>query len=111
MVFLTFFGTWSAPSRSAFPALNEKFNKFKDKGLAVIGVTNETEEELAKFTKSTKIDFPVSSNPPLVAKYYVKLWPQSYLIGRNGVVVWEGPPWKLDNSTIERVLNGAAAQR
>ena len=27
-----------------------------------------------------------------------------YLINRNGVVVWEGPPWKLEDAAIEQAL-------
>src|ERR1700741_513599 len=49
-----FWATWCGPCRASIPHLNETYNKFKDKGLVVIGQDcwEKDEDKVAPFLKS-----------------------------------------------------------
>src|SRR5580658_6381142 len=49
-----FWATWCGPCRASIPHLNEKYTKFKDKGLIVIGQDcwEQDESKVAPFVKS-----------------------------------------------------------
>ena len=69
------------------PHLNRLYQKYKDQGLVVIGVSNETDSKLKAFAQQTPIDYTVLSNgsAPFQA-YSVSGIPCTYYIDKEGIV-------------------------
>ena len=44
-----FWATWCPPCRESIPHLNEIYAKYKEKGLQVIGITDENRAKIVKF--------------------------------------------------------------
>jgi thiol-disulfide isomerase/thioredoxin len=101
-----FWATWCPPCRESIPHLNEIYAKYKDKGLQVVGITDENRAKIIKFEKDVPIEYPVGLD---VGGKYSKPFgiqgiPHAVLVDKSGKVVWEGHPMSLKDSQIEEIL-------
>ena len=105
-VLLEFWATWCPPCRESIPHLIEIHNKFKDKGLVVIGITKEDPGTVVPFMKEMRMTYIVGidAGGRTSATYGVTGIPTAYLIGPDGTVEWEGHPGSLTDEVIESVL-------
>jgi thiol-disulfide isomerase/thioredoxin len=116
-----FWATWCAPCRASIPHLNETYNKFKDKGLIVIGQDcSETDEsKVAPFVKSmgdsmtyrVALDDKEGSEKGKMQETWMQAAgrhgiPTAFLIDTTGHVAWIGHPMTLKEKTIVDVLAG-----
>jgi len=100
-----FWATWCPPCRTSIPHLNEINKKFKDKGLVVIGISDESKEVVEKFQKTLPMDYHVAvGGKEIEKKIGINGIPHAFIVGKDGKVVWEGHPMKLTDSDIEKVL-------
>jgi len=104
-VIVEFWATWCPPCRTSIPHLNEINKKFKDKGLSVIGITDETKEVVEKFQKSTPMEYHVAVGGAAIQKKFgINGIPHAFVVGKDGKIVWEGHPMSLKDSDIEKAL-------
>jgi thiol-disulfide isomerase/thioredoxin len=116
-----FWATWCGPCRASIPHLNETYNKFKDKGLIVIGQNCwETDEsKVAPFIKTmgdkmtyrVALDDKEGSEKGKMADTWMTAAgqngiPTAFLIDTTGHIAWIGHPMTLQEQTIEAVLAG-----
>lgn len=116
-----FWATWCGPCRVSIPHLNETYNKFKDKGLIVIGQDCwERDESLVapfvekmgdKMTYRVALDDKSSEEKGAMAITWMEAAgqngiPAAFLIDTKGVIAWIGHPMSLQDKTIEEVLSG-----
>lgn len=103
---LEFWATWCPPCRQSIPHLNEIYAKFKDRGLAVVGVTDEANAVVRKFQKSVPMDYPVGfdTGGRLGQKMGIRSIPKAFLVNKEGVIVWEGHPMSMPEEEIEKIL-------
>jgi len=94
VVLLDFWATWCPPCRRAMPHLQKLWEKHKDKGLVVIGLTAESESKAAPFIKRAGYTFPVAlDDRRKTSKAYGIRWiPHTFLIGADGKIIWDGNP-------------------
>ncbi len=60
VVFLNFWATWCPPCRAEIPDFIEIYRDYQDKGMAIIGVSVDRDEEVvAGFVKKNEINYPV----------------------------------------------------
>jgi len=116
-----FWATWCGPCRVSIPHLNDIQNKYKDKGLVVIGQDcwEKDDSLVAPFVK--KMDDKMTYRVVLDDKSSVakegmmaKTWmaaagrngiPSAFLVDKKGMIAWIGHPLtELKESTIEAVL-------
>jgi thiol-disulfide isomerase/thioredoxin len=91
LVFLNFFATWCAPCRQEMPAMERLYRSYRDKGLLLLALNvRETAREVRPFVQELALSFPVLLDADgLVAyKYTVRGLPATYLIGRDGQMLW-----------------------
>ena len=103
---LEFWATWCPPCRESIPHLNEIHAKYKDRGLLVVGVTDEPNAVIRKFQKEVPMDYAVATDTGgrLNEKMGVSGIPQAFLVNKSGEIVWEGHPMKLRDEDIEQIL-------
>ena len=92
VILLNFWATWCMPCRQEMPAMERLWQRYKNKGLVVLGVSNDDAEKrrrVATFVKKVDLSFPILlDTKSLVSDLYgVSGIPVSYLISRDGIVL------------------------
>jgi thiol-disulfide isomerase/thioredoxin len=115
-----FWATWCGPCRVSIPHLNEIHQKYKDKGLVVIGqdcceqddspVAPFVKEMGEKMTYRVALDDKSDTEKGIMAKTWMEAAgqngiPTAFLIDGQGMVAWIGHPMTLKEKTIEQVLD------
>ncbi|GBD98396.1 thiol-disulfide oxidoreductase ResA [bacterium BMS3Abin07] len=90
ILFINFWASWCPPCRQEIPDLNELYEKYKGRGLVIIGVsTDNSESDIIKFVKKYKIKFLIvhDKDNKVMREYKVYSLPISFLIDKHGKVV------------------------
>ncbi len=91
VVFVDFWASWCTPCKQSFPFMNELHERYDKKGLKIIGINLDTEKKDAdRFLKQVKADFTIAFDPSgkTAEQYDLQVMPSSYLIDRNGRLVY-----------------------
>jgi thiol-disulfide isomerase/thioredoxin len=102
-----FWATWCPPCLKSVPHLNEVYNKYKAKGLEIVGITDEDAATVKKFQEKVPMSYAVAINTPksLYKQFGITAIPQAYLVDKSGKVVWTGHPLELTDAEIQKVLD------
>jgi thiol-disulfide isomerase/thioredoxin len=95
-----FWATWCPPCGESVPHLSEIQQKYKDKGLVVVGVSSEGAEEVKAFVNEMGSNMnyvvAVDQNEQTTMDYMEANWintiPHAFLVDANGMIVWHGSP-------------------
>ncbi len=116
-----FWATWCPPCRESIPHLNEIYNKYKDKGLVVIGqdCSEQDDSKVAPFVKKMgdKMTYRVALDDKTENKRgkMAETWmaaagqngiPTAFLVDKTAKIAWIGHPMELKDSVIDQVLAG-----
>lgn len=90
VVLVDFWATYCGPCRSSASEIEQAYKKYHDKGFEVISVTGEDRKTVEAFEKATPHQYPVYLDSKLEAHeaYQVSAYPNFFLVGKNGKVVW-----------------------
>ncbi len=102
VVVVEFWATWCGPCRTSIPHLNKLHDRWKDKDVMVIGLTDEPPEDVQQFVRKTGIRYAVGAGSLSSFDYGVRSIPHAFVIAGDGTVVWDGYP--------DRNLDQAVAQ-
>src|SRR6185369_13374592 len=110
-----FWATWCGPCRDAIPHLNETYNKYKKKGLVVIGQDCfERDDDLVPpFVKKMgpKMTYPVALDDKegggkgkMAETWMIAAGqhgiPTAFLVDTKGMIAWMGHPMELEEKVI-----------
>jgi cytochrome c biogenesis protein CcmG/thiol:disulfide interchange protein DsbE len=90
VVYLDFWATWCPPCRKSFPWMQDIYQRYKDKGLAVVAVSvNARQKDAEKFIKEHNPNFITAfdSGKKTAKTYKLEAMPSSYLIDRQGKII------------------------
>ncbi len=94
MIILDFWATWCGPCKAEIPYLQKLYDKYKDKGLTVIGVTSESLNKLTDFRKQmqdngTAMDYVLlrDEKREMVKKLGISSIPTTYFISPSGKLI------------------------
>src|SRR6266568_3188966 len=119
--FVEFWATWCPPCRASIPHVNELHNKYKDKGLIVIGqncwerddalVAPFVKKMADKMTYRVALDDKTSNDKGQMAQTWMEAAgrngiPSAFLVDKKGIIAWIGHPMELKETIIEDVLAG-----
>jgi cytochrome c biogenesis protein CcmG, thiol:disulfide interchange protein DsbE len=110
LVLVAFWAPWSIPCRKYIPTLDRLQTKFAGK-LAVVGVTSESEAEVADMTEP-KMDFATVLDPKvqLGAIVGVTSVPYVMLVDSKGVVRYQGHPSAITEKQVESLCKSGGEE-
>lgn len=112
VVLLDFWGVWCPPCKSRMPHLKDVYNLYSSRGLVVILVSTDPDEQdtIDFLDKNNYTDFISVWEPggksgnPIKQLYEVKSFPHTFLLDRQGVIRYVGHPDDLSMKMIEGLL-------
>ncbi len=117
-----FWATWCGPCRVSLPHLNEIAQKYKDKGLIVIGQNafEQDESRVAPFVKSmgdkmtyrVALDKKSGKDKGVMAETWMEAAgqrgiPTAFVVNKEGLIAWIGHPMRLNDALLEQILDGS----
>ena len=89
----------------AVPHLNELQAKYGERGLLIVGVSNEDADKIKDKMEAVGMEFAVARSQPGVSDMYgVTGVPACFLVDRSGQLIWNDHPDGLTDELIERAL-------
>jgi thiol-disulfide isomerase/thioredoxin len=111
IVYVDFWASWCAPCKQSFPFMNELQKKYGASGLRIIAVNVDKNNDDAKtFLAKNPAQFTVAfdTDGVLPSQYLVKGMPTSYLLSREGKLLYQHKGFKLqDQNEIEAQIKAA----
>ena len=99
LLLLNFWATWCPPCVDEIPGLNELATRLGPKGLVILGVSVDKDEQLYRsFLERSPLAYQTARDPEekINLKYGTIQYPESYLIDRSGKVLEKfisSQPW------------------
>ncbi|MDR1469106.1 MAG: TlpA family protein disulfide reductase [Spirochaetaceae bacterium] len=90
VVFLNFWATWCPPCRAEMPSMEALYQRFKDRGLALVAVDlMEREDVVRNYLRENGLTFPVLLDTRGLAggQYGVKAVPTTCILDRDGTMI------------------------
>ena len=117
VVVVEFWATWCPPCRASIPHLTELQQKFKDRGVQFVGVSNESLETVKPFVSQMgdKMNYTVAiddndkTSTAYMGAFGVDGIPHAFVVDRSGAISWHGHPMAVLEQAIEKALAGGAA--
>ena len=104
VVLINFWATWCGPCRMEIPEFNELQKTYHERGLHILGISvSDNKNQLKNFTKSFAIDYPLlygsAKEMNKIMRDYDGVYavPSSFLVGKNGNIIWKYPGAILKN--------------
>ncbi len=100
LVLLNFFATWCGPCREEMPGMERLYRAHRDQGFAVVAVNlHESAKTVRPFVQELKLSFPtvLDVDGAVGRAYGVRALPVTFLVGRDGTIVWRaigGRDWE-----------------
>jgi cytochrome c biogenesis protein CcmG/thiol:disulfide interchange protein DsbE len=114
VVLVDFWASWCGPCRQSFPWMSDVAEHNAANGLVVVAINLDKSREPAEaFLRQFSPPFIVAFDPAgkTAEAYNVATMPSSYLVGRDGRVVYRHAGFDLrDTETLEKKIKEAIAQ-
>lgn len=111
---IDFWATWCKPCVDAMPKMNYLHEKYKDKGVKVIGINVDSPRNQSKvrpLVRSLNINYPIlmDSNEELIAEFNVSVLPTLFILDAQGKLVYTHEGFapgdeKIIEKEIEKLL-------
>ncbi len=109
-----FWATWCPPCRETIPHLTKLQKKFRDKGVTIIGISDESAEDVKPFVRKMgrAMDYAVAVDPDhrtyatYMDAYARENIPTAFLVDKEGRVVWVGFPLEGMDEALEKIIAG-----
>jgi thiol-disulfide isomerase/thioredoxin len=107
-----FWATWCGPCRVTIPYLSSLQKQLKDKGVVVIGISNEDPATVRPFVTKmgAQMEYTVACDEDYqttsgyMEAYGVNTIPMAFIVGKDGRVLWHGNPMNGLNKALQTIL-------
>ncbi|MGB9626178.1 MAG: TlpA family protein disulfide reductase [Phycisphaerae bacterium] len=111
---IEFWATWCPPCRKAIPHLSEIQKKYRDKGVVVVGITEEEPDIVKPFVKEAgdNMDYTVAvDRDGAMDKAYMEAFgidgiPHAFIVDKEGRIAWHGHPETGMDKALEEIIAG-----
>ncbi|MBN2282063.1 MAG: TlpA family protein disulfide reductase [Candidatus Marinimicrobia bacterium] len=100
VILLNFWATWCPPCKAEIPGFIEMYQKYKNEGFEIVGVTGfrDRVNQVESYSKNTGINYPILFTKPQQVEKLITSYggfqsiPTSFLIDREGIIqhIWVG---------------------
>ncbi|MBP7935388.1 MAG: redoxin family protein [Phycisphaerae bacterium] len=109
-----FWATWCGPCKMSIPHLTEMQAKYKDKGLVVIGITDEQPGVVKEFLQkmgdkmqyTVAIDKAHATTKAYMGGFGARGIPFACVVDKAGLIIWNGNPLDGLDEVIDQVMEG-----
>ncbi len=114
IVVVEFWATWCPPCRTSIPHLTELQNRFKDRGVLIVGVTDETSQKVKPFVDKmgAEMNYVVAlDDAGKTSAAYMEAFgetgiPHAFIVDKQGRIAWHGHPMAGLDKALEDIVNG-----
>ena len=105
---LVFWETWCPHCQREVPKLSAFYDKYRRRGLEVIGFTkltkSSTPDKVRQFINDRGVNYPIAKENATISDHFAVSGIPAAALVKDGVIVWRGHPGKLSEAQIERHL-------
>ena len=106
--------TWCPASKTSSIVLTKLQEKYKNKNVVVVGISNEPPDKVKAFVKTmgNKMNYEIGIDPnsTLLNKYLkpfdIHSMPHTFIVDQEGLIVWHGHPLAGLDKVVESILSG-----
>ena len=86
VVLVHFWATWCVPCKDEVPALNALWERFRERGLVIVAVAEDSKKAVEPFIREEGVKFPVVIDQygKAFRSYRVRALPSSFIVSRTG---------------------------
>jgi hypothetical protein len=107
-------GTTASTVRASITRLNEIQKKYKDKGVIVVGVSDETPDKIRKFVElpDVKIDYAIGADTArrtsmdYMLGFKLNTIPHVFVVGKDAKLLWHGDPLRGLDQALSKIVAG-----
>lgn len=115
VVVVNFWATWCHPCQKEIPDLSKLYEKYKDKGVVMLGVLTDSpsDSDLLNFQSDYAMSYPVvrASSDILTSFNYPQALPTTFIYDRGGHQVGRARVGAISPSEMEQTLGELVAQK
>jgi thiol-disulfide isomerase/thioredoxin len=115
VVVVNFWATWCHPCQKEIPDLSKLYEKYKDKGVVMLGVLTDSpsDSELLNFESDYAMSYPVvrSSSDIMVSFHYPQALPTTFVFDRGGHQVGRPRVGAISAADMEQTIGELVAQK
>jgi thiol-disulfide isomerase/thioredoxin len=110
IIVLDFWFTRCAPCVASIPELNFLAKNYPE--ILFLSISFENEKPIDDFLNKMVLFYPVGTDPykKTINAFDVHYYPETFLIDKNGIVQWQGSPFKLNKEILNKVTGRAESQ-
>ena len=105
---VVFWEVWCPHCRNHMPELVNTYDKWKGKGMNVVGLTRlskgKSKEDVTKFMSENKLNYPIGKEDGKLAQTFGVGGIPAAAVVKDGKIVWRGHPARLSEDVIEKLL-------
>ena len=115
-----FWATWCGPCRRSIPHLSALYNRYKGKGLEVVGISDEDAKTVEPYVKrmgkqmsyTVAVDQDRSTMKRYMNGFGVSTIPHAFIVDWNGQVIWHGNPLEpIFEDIVEALIEEGPPER
>jgi len=103
VVLVNFWATCCPPCRKEMPDLEALYQRFKQRGLVILAISDEAADKVSPFIKENKFSFPILLEPgrKVTEAFHVEGIPKSFVYDRDGNLVAQAIDMRTQRQFLE----------